>query len=224
MNSYRFFVYIYNHKNIPMNKLLILLALFTSTTIFAQRNNTNDADRENFFRVGAKAGVNMNKITGKSYKQGYNYNYQLGGFLQFNFSKRFGVQPEVNFVQTSSEFSDDPNDIYDDIFRDGSQKEAKLSYLEVPVLLNINVGESKRVKLQIGPAFGGLLKQTVDSLKSNGSIYKNAEWSAIGGLWVQLPFVNFGARYKLGLTNINAIDDKQTWKSQSIQIFVGVTF
>ncbi len=207
-----------------MKKLLTFLAIIISITTVAQRNNPNDADRENFFRVGAKAGVNINKITGQSYKQGYNYNYQLGGFMQFNFSKRFGVQPEVNFVQTSSEFSNDPNDIYDDIFRDGSQKESKLSYLEVPVLLNINVGESKRVKLQVGPAFGGLLKQTVDSLKSNGNIYKNAEWSAIGGLWVQLPFINFGARYKLGLTNINAIDDKQTWKNQSIQIFVGVTF
>ena len=94
----------------------------------------------------------------------------------------------------------------------------------MPLLLNINVGESKRVKLQIGPAYGGLLKQTVDSLKSNGNIYKKGEWSAIGGVWFQLPFVNMGARYKLGLTDLNGIDDKQSWRSQSIQVFVGITF
>ncbi len=183
-----------------------------------------NGEQENFFRFGAKAGVNVNKISGQSYKQGFNYNFQAGVFLQFNFSNRFGLQPEVNFVQTSSEFSNDPSDIYDDIFRDGSQKSSKLNFLEVPVLLNINVGSSKRVKLQIGPAYGGLLKQTVDSLKNDGNIYKNAEWSALGGLWIQLPFVNLGARYKLGLTDLNAIDNRQSWKSQAIQVFVGVTF
>ena len=206
-----------------MQKLLLPILLFISTSSFAQRNKLDD-EHEIFFRIGAKGGVNVNKISGKSYKEGFNFNFQAGVFLQFNFSNRFGLQPEVNFVQTSSEFSNDANDIYDDLFRSGSQKKSKLNYLEVPLLLNINVGESKRVKLQIGPAYGGLLKQTVDSLKNNGDIYKNGEWAAIGGLWIQLPFVNLGARYKLGLTNLNAIDNQQTWKSQAVQVFVGVTF
>jgi len=134
------------------------------------------------------------------------------------------LHPEVNFVQSSSEFSNDANDIYYDLFLGGSKKKSKLYFLEVPLLLNINVEQSKRVKLQIGPAYGGLLKQTVDSLKSNGNIYKNGEWAAIGGLWIQLPFVNLGARYKFGLTNLNGIDSRQPWKSQSIQVFVGITF
>jgi hypothetical protein len=207
-----------------MKQLLFFILILSSLYSFAQRNRSTDGDSENFFRIGAKVGANVNKITGSSYKQGFNYNFQLGGFMQFNFSRRFGLQPEVSFVQTSSEFSTDPNDIYDDVFRDGSQRKAKLSYLEVPLLLNINVGESKRVKLQLGPAFGGLLKQTVDSLVTNGNIYKSAEWSAIGGLWIQLPLVNIGARYKLGFTNINNIDNRQTWKNQAIQVFVGVTF
>ncbi len=206
-----------------MQKLLLAILLFVSTSSFAQRNKT-EGEHENFFRFGAKGGVNINKISGKSYKEGFNFNFQAGVFLQFNFSNRFGLQPEVNFVQSSSEFSNDANDIYYDLFQNGSQKSSKLNYLEVPVLLNINVGESKRVKLQIGPAYGGLLKQTVDSLKNNGNIYKNGEWAVIGGLWIQIPFVNLGARYKLGLTDLNGIDNQQKWKSQSIQVFVGVTF
>ena len=206
-----------------MQNLFIALLLIVSFSTFAQRNKV-DGENEKFFRFGAKGGVNVNKISGQSYKEGFNYNFQAGVFLQFNFSNRFGLQPEVNFVQTSSEFSNDANNIYNDLFLGGSQKKAKLNYLEVPLLLNINVGESKRVKLQIGPAYGGLLKQTVDSLKNNGNFYKNGEWAAIGGLWIQIPFVNVGARYKLGLTNLNDIDDRQKWKSQSIQVFVGVTF
>jgi len=206
-----------------MKKLIPALLLIITLPTFAQRNNL-DKDHENFFRIGAKGGVNINKISGKSYKEGFNFNFQAGIFLQFNFSDRFGLQPEVNFVQSSSEFSNDANDIYYDLFLDGSQKKSKLNYLEVPLLLNINVGASKRVKLQIGPSYGGLLKQTVDSLKANANIYKNGEWAASGGLFIQLPFVNLGARYKMGLTELNAIDNQQKWRSQSIQVFVGVTF
>jgi hypothetical protein len=206
-----------------MHKYLVAFFLLISTTGFSQSKKL-DMDHENFFRFGVKGGVNMNKISGKSYKQGFNYNFQAGAFLQFNVSNRFGIQPEVNFVQTKSEFTSDGTDIYDDIFRDGSQKKSTLNYLEVPVFLNVNIGPSKRVKLQVGPSYSGLLKQTVDSLKSNGNIYKSSEWSAIGGLWIQLPLVNLGARYKLGLTDINAIDNKQTWKNQAIQVFIGLTF
>lgn len=207
-----------------MQKIVLLPLLLISSYVFAQRNNL-DVAHENFFRVGAKVGVNANKLSGQSYKQGFNYNYQLGGFMQFNFSNRFGLQPEVNFVQSSSEFTNDANDVYNDIFRDGSQKTAKLNYLEVPLLININIGlESKRLKLQFGPAYGNLFRQTVDSLKAgSSSIYKTADWSAIGGFWIQLPVIHFGARYKMGLTNINAVDNQQQWKSQAIQVFAGIT-
>jgi hypothetical protein len=61
-------------------------------------------------------------------------------------------------------------------------------------------------------------------LKRERSIFKDPGYIAIGGLWLLLPFINFGASYKIGLTDINAIDDKQTWKKQAIQIFAGFTF
>ena len=201
----------------------LFIFLFSGiTSLFAQ--SKVDDDHESFFRLGVKAGVNINKISGKSYKDGFNYNFQGGAFAQFNFSKTFGIQPEVSFVQTQAEFTDDTNTIYDDLFGGGTQHKAKLNYLEIPVLLNINVGPSKRVKLQLGPSYGALLKQTVDSLKTKGDIYKNGEWSAIGGLWIQLPLVNISARYKLGLTDVNSIDNRQQWKNQAIQISAGFTF
>jgi hypothetical protein len=213
-------------NNKSMNKIksvgIIVLVLISSIAV-AQRNPLN-MDSERFFRLGLKGGVNANKIIGQSYKEGFNYNYQVGGFMQFNFSRRFGIQPEVSFVQNTTEFSDDNSLIYDDLFFGGSQREAKLNYLEVPILLNLNIGTSKRVKLQLGPSYGALLSQTVDSLRSGGNIYKNTEFSAIGGVWIQLPAINFGGRYKLGLTNINDIDNREKWKNQAIQIFAGITF
>ena len=214
-----------HNLNSVMQKFLILFLIFISANTFAQNKKFDpNTDHENFFRIGAKAGVNINKINGESYKDGFNYNYFLGAFMQFNFSKTFGLQPEVNFVQSSSEFTTDGSAIYDDLFLDGSQKKAKLDYLKVPLLLNINIGPSKRVKLQLGPQYGNVLNQTVDSLKNNGNIFKTADWSAVGGLWLQIPFINLGARYEIGLTNLNDIDNQQKWKSQAFTIFAGFTF
>ncbi len=204
------------------NILLFSLACFFATGVFAQRNSI-DMGRENLIRFGAKGGLNINKITGMAYKEGFNYNYQLGGFMQINFSKRFGLQPEVNFVQSEATFTNDRTSIYDNLFLGGDQHKAKLNYLEVPLLLNVNVGPTKRVKLQVGPAFNGLLKQTVDSLKANGEVYNKSSFAAIGGLWIQLPVINLGARYKWGITDINNVDNRESWKNQAIQIFVGIT-
>ena len=207
-----------------MKTFLITLLMCCSVYGFSQKKFDPNADRENFFRIGAKAGVNINKITGQSYKEGFNYNYLLGGFMQFNFSKTFGLQPEINFVQSSSEFTDDASDVYDDLFRNGSQRKARLNYIKVPLLLNINVGPSKRVKLQVGPQIGGLLNQSVDSLKDNRDIFKKGDWAAVGGLWIQLPFINIGGRYEIGLSNLNDIDNSEKWKSQAFTIFAGITF
>jgi len=173
-----------------MKNILIAFLMLLSVSAFSQKKFDKNSDHENFFRIGAKGGVNINKITGQSYKSGFNYNYLLGAFMQFNFSKTFGLQPEINFVQSSSEFSNDASTVYDDLFYNGSQRKAKLNYLKVPLLLNINIGPSKRVKLQLGPQVGGLIKQSVDSLKNNVDIFKKGDWSAVGGLWIQIPFIN----------------------------------
>jgi len=210
---------------VPTKMVFGLLLIAATTTAFGQaRNFDPNADHENFFRIGAKAGVNINKIGGQAYKEGFNYNYLLGIFMQFNFSKTFGLQPELNFVQSSAEFTNSTSTIYDDLFLDGSQKKATLNYLKVPLLLNINVGPSKRVKLQVGPQYGNALSQTVDSLKTNAHIFKTADWSAVGGLWLQIPFINLGARYEIGLSNLNDVDNQQKWKSQAFTIFAGITF
>lgn len=206
-----------------MKKALFVLHLFVSVSSMAQKKSL-DMDHENFFRFGGKAGVNISKINGVSFSKAFRYNFQVGGFIQINFSDRFGVQPEVNFVQSSAETTSDGTIIYDDVLGGGSQVKASLNALEVPVLLNINLGPSKRVKLQVGPAFSGLISEKINSVNSADRIYKKSEWSAIGGIWFQLPLVNLGMRFKQGLTNINGIDNREVWKNQSFQIFAGLTF
>lgn len=209
-----------------MKRLFVVFffCIFSFPLAMLGQKKSLDMDHENFFRIGAKAGVNINKVKGKSFSDAFSYNYQLGGFLQFNVSNRFGIQPEISFVQSTAEVTDDGTVIYDDIFGGGSQAKAKLSSLEIPVLLNINIGNSKRVKFQIGPAFNTALKEKFSNLNLQQDVYKKTEWSAIGGIWFQLPFINAGARYKLGLTNVNGIDNREEWKNQAFQIFAGFTF
>lgn len=204
--------------------LALSVVFFISLSAFSQRNKKNDFEKENFFRVGFNAGININKIQGKSFKDEFSYDYSLRGFIQFNFSRKWGVQPEVSFMQASSEQSNDFSDIYDDIALRGDQLKAKLNYLKVGSMLNLNVGPTQRIKLQAGPQWGMLLNEKVDSLKTSQNVFKNGDFSLAGGIMFQLPFVHFGGRFEQGLTNINDIDNRDKWKNQSFQIFAGVTF
>jgi hypothetical protein len=205
-------------------KKLILPLLFSALCINVYSQKKKDpSEKESLIRFGFKGGLNLNKIQGKSFKDEFNYNYSLGGFLQMNITRKFGLQPEINFVQTTAEQSSDITVIYDDLFLDGEQKKAKLDYLKFAGLLNIDIGPSQRVKLQLGPQWGMLLNQTVDSLKSPQDIFKKGEFSVLGGIMLQLPMVHIGARYEIGLTDINAIDNQDQWKSQAWQFFVGIT-
>ena len=205
-------------------KILILPLLLTVLYLNAYSQKKKDpSEKESLFRFGFKGGVNLNKIEGQSFKDEFNYNYALGGFVQINITRKLGLQPEINFVQTTAETSADITDIYDDLFVGGSQKKAKLDYLKFAGLLNIDLGPSQRVKLQLGPQWGMLLNEAVDSLKSVRNVFKKSEFSVLGGIMLQLPLIHIGTRYEMGLTNINGIDNHDKWKSQAWQFFVGIT-
>ena len=190
---------------------------------YSQKKKKDPAEKESTFRWGFKGGLNLNKIQGKSFNDEFQYNYAVGSFVQINFSQKLGIQPEINFVQTSAEQSDDITDIYDDLFLGGDQKSAKLDYLKFAGLLNIDIGPSQRVKLQVGPQWGMLLDETVDSLKAPQDVFKKSEFSVLGGIMLQLPLIHIGTRYEIGLTDINGIDNQDKWRSQSWQFFVGIT-
>ncbi len=206
-----------------MKKLILPLLLSALCLNTYSQKKKDPSEKESLFRWGFKGGLNLNKIEGESFKNEFNYNYFLGGFMQINITRKFGIQPELNFVQTSAEQSDDITVIYDDLFLGGNQKKAKLDYLKLAGLLNIDLGPSQRVKLQFGPQWGILLNEGVDSLKSSQDVFKKSEFSVLGGIMLQLPLIHIGTRYEIGLTDINGIDNQDQWKSQALQFFVGIT-
>jgi hypothetical protein len=208
-----------------MKNSMIAILLFVPALAFSQRSlGFYEYEVDHFFRVGFNAGLNINKIQGKSFANEYSYNYGFRGFMQFNFHRKFGVQPEVGYNQASAQQSSDYTDIWDDISLGGDQSKVKLSYLKFGTMVNYNVGVTTRIKLQFGPQWGMLLNEKVDSLTTTENIFKKGDFSLAGGIMFQLPAVHFGARYEQGLTNINAIDDRDKWKNQSFQLFLGLTF
>ena len=205
-------------------KILFLPLLLSAFCLNAYSQKKKDpSDIESFFRLGFKGGLNLNKIEGKSFKDEFNYNYALGGFVQLNITRKLGLQPEINFVQTTAEQTNDITEVYDDLFFGGDQKKAKLNYLKFAGLLNIDIGPSQRVKLQLGPQWGRLLNETADSLNSSQDVFKKNEFSALGGIMLQLPLFHIGTRYEIGLTDVNGTDNNDKWRSQAWQFFVGIT-
>jgi len=205
-------------------RFLFILLLITGSLSSSYSQKNDPSGREAFLRFGIKGGLNLNKIDGVSFKNEFRYNYQLGGFLQVNLTRKLGIQPELNFVQSSAEQSDDITVIYDDLFLGGTQKNARLNYLKFAGLVNIDIGPSERVKLQLGPQWGMLVDEAVDNLKSPADIFKKGEFSVLGGIFLQLPLIHIGTRYEIGLTNINSIDNMDEWRNQAWQFFAGITF
>lgn len=182
-------------------------------------------DEERYFRFGAKAGVSMNKITGQSYESGFSTDFMVGGFLQFNPTSRIGLQPELNYVQSESTFKKATTVLGKDFLVDPNQRAAKLSYIEIPLLINVGIDNNNVIKLQAGPSMSFVISENVGMNKEDGTtnLYTKGQWSAIGGIMIQLPLIHFGARYRAGLSDINAYEATETWKHQSFQFYTGIT-
>ena len=165
---------------------------------------------------GVKGGASINKITGKSFKEEFTYGYHVGGFVTIGLGKKLSLQPEVLFnqvnIDTSSSFSS--------IYQFNKINNIKLSYLSIPLLLNYNV--SNILALQAGPQFGILMDQDKNILQNGEQAFKNGDFSMIGGVQLKLLKFRVYGRYVIGLSNLDNIGDKDEWKSQSIQLGIGI--
>jgi hypothetical protein len=171
------------------------------------------------FHLGAKAGANINKIEGQSFTGKFNYGYHAGAFAEIKLGKKFSLQPEVLFNQlntdTSSKFSQLYNINADKI------SSIKLSYLSIPLLLNYNL--SKSFSIQAGPQYGILIDQNSNLLQNGKNAFKQGDFSMLAGVQLKFSSIRIYGRYAIGLSNLNDIDERDKWKSQSIQIGVGLS-
>ena len=174
------------------------------------------------FRIGAKAGTNIVKIDGISFKDQFKYGYHLGGFMEIGLSgnKKISLQPEIMLNQYATTIDSSYQSIYKNIFSSGQSK-VKLNYLSFPILLNYKlIGP---ISLQAGPQFSVLLDQGKTFLQNGADAFKKGDFSMIGGAQVKIAKIYVTGRYVVGMNNINDIDNKDKWKSQAIQLSVGLS-
>ena len=167
--------------------------------------------------LGIKGGANLVKIDGKSFKEGFSQGYNLGGYLDIGLGQKWAIQPEVLWNQSNNKISDQFNDIYPEGIDE--LREVKLNYLSIPLLLSFK--PSKLVTLQAGPQIGILLNKDVDLLENGRQAFKEGDLSLLGGVQLNIGSFKLGGRYGVGLNNLNDIDNRDEWKSQSFQVYVG---
>ncbi len=193
-----------NHRFIT----LILIALFFATITNAQ------------FHIGVKAGVNAGKIDGKSFKDEFKYSYLVGGFAEIGLGDRVSINPEVLFSQTTSTLDTSFTNALPNF--NNNQIKAKLSYLSIPILLNVRL--LGPLHIEAGPQFGVLMNDNKTLLQNGQSAFKKNDFSIVGGVGLNFNVLRIGARYVVGLNDISDVANQNQWKSQAIQFSVGLAF
>jgi hypothetical protein len=187
--------------------LSLALALLISQLMMAQ------------FHLGVKAGANIVKVDGKSFKEEFRYGYNLGGFAEIGLSPKFSFQPEVMFNQYSTSLDSNYKSIYENVIA-SNQSKVKLNYLSIPLLLDYKfLGP---LHLQVGPQFSVLMSQDKNFLQNGKEAFKNGDFSMVAGAQLKLAQLRVTGRYIIGLSNINDIDNQDKWKSQVIQLSLGI--
>jgi len=171
------------------------------------------------FHVGFKGGTNIVKVDGKSFKDEFRYGYNLGGFAEIGLGKKFSLNPEVMFNQYSTTLDSNYKNIYQGIIT-SNQSHVKLNYLSIPLILDYKfLGP---IHLQAGPQFSILMDHDKSFLENGANAFKSGDFAMAFGAQIKLMNFRVTGRYLIGLNNINDIDNQDKWKSQVVQLSLGI--
>lgn len=183
---------------------IAILCFFISSTLFSQG-----------LTFGIKAGANMGKISGHSFKDEYNLGYHAGAFLTIG-GKKWAIQPEVLFNQVNT----DTATSFSQITGFNNVSKIQLHYLSIPILINYNI--SNILALQFGPQFGILMDQNKSLTQNGKDAFKSGDFSVAAGLQLKLLKFRVYGRYIGGTTDVNNLSNNDTWKVSMIQLGVGL--
>jgi hypothetical protein len=164
------------------------------------------------FHLGAKAGANLGKIKGQGFKDGFKLGYQLGAFAEIDFTKGFGIQPELLWSQTNTTVTDE--------VLTHLNGNIHLNYLSIPILLRLN--PSKLLTINVGPQFSILTDNHKTTLQNAGDAFKNGDFAMVAGAQVNLGALRVYGRYDIGLNHLNALTDTDKWRRQTFQFGLGL--
>ena len=165
-----------------MKKILLV-------TVIAVLGLTNVNAQE--IQFGAKGGLNFASISGDN--TGYVdpvTAFNFGLVAEIPISEKFYFQPELMYSGQGYSFNDDT---------------IALNYLNIPLMGKYYL--TKGFSLEAGPQIGFLLSAKNDKTDVKDS-FNTVDFGVNFGLGYKLDNgLNFGARYNLGLSDINNIDN-----------------
>src|ERR1700753_1141942 len=168
------------------------------------------------FHLGIKAGANLFKMDGESFDQEFKFGYNVGAFSEINVNSSWGIQPELLFNQTNYRTGTEFSDVYSGGV---SNYKGKLNYLSIPVLLSFR--PIPLLSILAGPQFGILLNSNEHLTDNAGQAFKKGDFSLVGGAQLNLAALKVGARYVVGLNNIDDLPNQTSWKNEGWQLYAG---
>ena len=192
-----------------LNLLLLLIAALSLSNLQAQS-----------IHLGIKGGANVNKLTGQSFTDKFSFGYHVGGFIEVGIGNKFSLQPEVFVSQVKQDTSSQFRTIYNNVLGT-ARSNIELNYLNIPLLVGYKV--SNILTIQAGPQYSILMNQNENLLQNGKNAFKQGDFSVLCGVQLVLSKFRLYGRYAVGLNNLNDIDKKDEWKSQSLQIGIGLT-
>lgn len=174
---------------------------------------------QEFFRMGAKVGLNFANLVGDTEDAEMLTSFHLGLVAEIPISEKFYFGPEVLYSTQGASFSDDEFDV---------DAEFKLDYIQIPLMARYYVSEG--FSLEAGPQIGFLTSsevETEDVGVDAKDYFTSFDYGLNFGLGYKLPGgIFFQGRYNLGLANVldsNEFDEDKA-KNSVIQLSVGYMF
>lgn len=151
---------------------------------------------------GFKGGLNFSNL----YTKNVDDNNVLTGFnaglyAKFPITNSVAIQPEISYTTKGAEL------IYNNVFAQGTAK-FNINYIEVPILLVMNVTEN--FNIHVGPYAAYMVSGKTSNDSNFGESQRELDTNDFnkfdaglaGGLGIDLDALNFGVRYNYGLTKI----------------------
>jgi Outer membrane protein beta-barrel domain len=177
--------------------LVTVIATLGTFLTFAQTTSTGA-------EFGVKGGVNFSNL----YTEDVDDNnvltsFNAGFYAKLPITESIAIQPEFLYSRKGAEL------VYDNAFAQGTAK-FKLNYIEVPVLLKVNI--MKNFNIHAGPYFAYLIDAQVTNESANANFdfeqnYENDDFNKFdaglsAGFGFDFDNLGIGFRYNYGLTTV----------------------
>lgn len=189
--------------------VLSIVLFFTITTLHSYAQFSLQS-----VEIGAKAGGNFYKIGGRSFDNKTYPSFSGGAYAELNFTPKWTLQPELLWSETIA----NTGDAFNGIYPGGISSKIYLNYISLPVLVAFK--PVPELSILVGPEYSYCISQTT-GVYYNQNAFSKSDFSIDFGGQLNLGNVKFGARYKVGLNNVNGINGSDDWRVHGFQLYLG---